>query len=139
MQFGSEIIRAVRTILLDSGVRSVWYLPGGKSIHAIEDNPILPGTYFLRPDQTGRFRNWVIESMLGSRIATPEYGRLTPARTDVEVHVGNTLADTEGCTCPGLETSLDGVKHSRRAIKLMRDILRRDEKNPPVWILEISE
>lgn len=139
MQFGAEIIRAVRTTLLDSGVRSVWYLPGGRSVHAIEDSPILPGTYFLRPDMTGRFQNWVIESILGSRIATLEYGPLTPARTNVEVHVGNTLADTEGCTCPGMETSANGVTSSRAALTLMRKLLNRDTKNPPVWVLEISE
>ncbi len=139
MQFGTEIIHAVRTTLLDSGVRSVWYLPGGRSVHAIEDNPILPGTYFLRPDMTGRFQNWVIEATLGSRIATPDYGRLTPMRINVEVHIGNIMADTAGCTCPGMDTTANGVSSSRSALTLMRKLLRRDNADPPVWVLEISE
>jgi len=139
MRIGESIVKMVRTHPLDSGVRSVIYLPNGESVHAIENDPIEPGAYFLRPDETGRFKNWVIECHLGSRIAIPRRSNLIDPRTDVEVHAGNTMSDTWGCTCPGLKTSSKGVVDSRAAIDKMRRVLERDHEDPPVWVLEISE
>jgi len=134
---GSQIIQVVRTIALEpSGVRSVWYLPDGSSVHAIEDNPIAPGVYFLRPDETGKFRNWVIEDEDGTRRGgrNPHTGA---HRWDVEVHVGNKLENTDGCTCPGLFATADGVGYSRKALRHMRQVLQRDDEDPPIWVLNI--
>jgi hypothetical protein len=139
MRLGSKIITVVRTLPILTGVRSVWYLPDGSSVHAIEDDPIEPGTYFLTPDDTGRFKNWVIEKIAGSRMAVPMRGSLVPARKHVEVHVGNTLDDTVGCTCPGMFSTAEGVGASRTAIKQMRKVLERDAEDPPIWVLEILE
>lgn len=139
MRFGTKVVRVVRTEPLESGVRSVWYLPDGSSVHAIEDDPIEPGAYFLRPDDTGRFRNWVIERVLNTREAVPQRGEHLPARVDVEVHIGNVLDDTEACTCPGMTTWDRGVHSSRIAINHMRKVLQRDVPDPPVWFLHIIE
>ena len=59
-------------------------------------------------------------------------------RTNVELHIGNTMEDTAGCTCPGLATSSIGVVDSRPALQRMRRILERDTVDPPIWILEIQ-
>lgn len=136
------VIRTDR--LGETGVRSIWVLPGGTWLHAIEDKPIPPDRYFLRPDDTGRHRNWVIEREFMSRCAAPAildcYGKTeVAARTDVEVHVGNTLDDTEGCVCLGMDTSAVGVLSSAPAIALARKALRRDDPAPMVWVLEVIE
>lgn len=131
-EFGSSIVHLVRTMRFETGVRGVFYLPNGSSVHTLEDCPIEAGTYFLRPDNNGRFTNWVVEAVLGSRSAGNK-------RYDVEVHAGNTLEDTDACVVPGLETSKTGVVHSRLAIRKMRTALERDIPNPKTWILVISE
>lgn len=132
-----------RTLPFGTGVRSVWYLPDGSALHAIENRPIPPGSYFLTPDDTGRHRNWVIERAYGSRCAAPAvldcFGDVAvDARTDIEPHVGNRLEDSLGCPLLGLWTSPDGVEFSRKAIAHARRVLRRDEPDPPVWNLEVS-
>lgn len=134
---GSKVIQVVRTIALgSSGVRSVWYLPDGTSVHAIEDDPIAPGVYFLRPDDTGKYRNWVIEDELH----TGRAGRSSSPRGHrwhVEVHAGNTLEDTDACTCPGQFVTPDGVGYSRTALNHMREVLGRNDADPPTWVLNI--
>lgn len=134
----------LRTERMGSGMRSLWVLPGGVWVHAIEDRPIPAGRYFLSPDDTGTHRNWVIEKAAGSRCAAPAildcFGKIAePARTDVEVHIGNTLDDTSGCFCLGMETAPFGVAHSAAAIALAREILGRDDPRPHDWTLEIVE
>ncbi len=132
MRLGHQIIQVVRTVPLEEdGIRSVWYLPGGITLHAIENHPIDPETYFLRPDETGKHRNWVIESEMGTR-------RTADGRSNIEVHSGNTLANSLGCPCPGLDTYSPGVLRSSEAISRMRKILERDEPNPPMWVIRIS-
>lgn len=131
-RLGETIVRLVRTERFRSGVRGVLYLPDGSSLHTLEDKPIAPGSYFLRPDETGRFRNWVIEDVLESRSAGYN-------RTDIEMHVGTILADTAGCPLLGCRTTAIGIGGSRNAIKIARVVLERDDKNPPIWVLNISE
>lgn len=137
-RLGAEIIRVVRTIPLEGGTRSIWYLPGGRSVHAIENRPLPPGVYFLTPDETGKFRNWVIECEIGTRTAVVGRGSVAAPRRHVEVHKGNSMKDTVGCTCPGTETTFTGVANSRKALSLMRELLLRDDKNPPTWVLHIT-
>lgn len=134
----------LRTERMGTGMRSIWVLPGGSWLHAIEDRPIPAGRYFLVPDDTGRFRNWVIEKAAASRCAAPAvldcFGRVErEARRDIEVHVGNTMDDTHGCFCLGMETAPFGVAHSAAAIAHAREVLRRDDPDPPDWTLEIVE
>lgn len=135
---GPKVIQVIRTIVLEpGGVRSVWYLPDGSAVHAIEDDPIAPGVYFLRPDDTGRFRNWVIEDELN----TGRAGRNSNSRGHrwyVEVHLGNTLTDTDACVCPGLHVNQEGVADSRGALDHMREVLERDTEDPPTWVLNIT-
>lgn len=131
-RIGETIVRLVRTERFRSGVRGIMYLPDGSSLHTLEDNPIPSGSYFLNPDETGRFRNWVIEDALGSRSASYD-------RMNVEIHVGTVLADTAGCPLLGCRTTAIGIRDSRDAIKIARGALERDDENPPIWILNISE
>lgn len=131
-EFGSSIVHLVRTERFKTGVRGVLYLPDGLAVHTLEDTPIQAGTYFLRPDNTGRFKNWVVEEVLESRAVGNN-------RWDVELHAGNTLEDTDACILPGLETSTVGVVRSRRAIEVMRLSLERDVPEPKTWVLVISE
>lgn len=143
-ELARKILRVERGERLATGVREVWYMPDGTLIPAIVDKPIPPGTYFLRPDDTGRWRHWVFERELGSRVAVPaQFGDggvvVVPPRTDVEVHPGEDLDDTEGCVCPGLRITPSGVTDTVDAIALMRLHLRRDAPDPPIWILEIVE
>ena len=78
-EFGPSILQLVRTQKFLTGARGVFYLPDGSSVHTLEDKPIEAGTYFLRPDDTGRFRNWVIEKFQDSRGA----GTRSPDRPSV--------------------------------------------------------
>ncbi len=136
MRLGHRIVVVARTVLLGSGVRSVWYLPDDTTVHAIEDDPIPPGTYFLRPDETGKYRHWVIECVLGTRVAVPARGDRLP-RKHVEVHSGTLLEHTDACTCPGLRITANGVDDSPEALAHMRDALKRGEDDPPIWVLDI--
>lgn len=129
---GPRIVRLVRTLRKETGVRGVLYLPDGDSVHTLEDNPIESGTYFLSPDHSGKHRNWVIERILGSRIANDD-------RVDVEVHAGNLLSDSDACILPGLGTSAAGVLSSKLAIQKMRKVLERDASSPKTWVFVISE
>ena len=131
-RLGETIVRLVRTERFQSGVRGVLYLPNGASLHTLEDNPIPPGSYFLNPDETGKFRNWVIERTLGSRVASDR-------RRHVEIHRGNTLEDTEGCILLGCDTSEIGILKSRDALHIARRHLDRDIEDVRIWILNISE
>ena len=131
-RIGETIVRLVRTQRFRYGVRGVFYLPDGRSLHTLEATLIEQGSYFLNPDETGRFRNWVIESVLGSRSAGYD-------RKDIEIHAGNTLVDTAGCILLGLETTATGIAGSRDAIKIARTVLERNDENPPIWVLNISE
>lgn len=138
---GRKIIQVVRTVPVTddngrTGMRSIWYLPDGPAIHAIERDAIPLGTYFLRPDFTGRFQNWVIECFLTSRIAVFS-GPQIVSRRDVEVHIGNRLKDTEGCIIPGTDIGSGAVWNSRDALNIMRESLLRDTSDPPTWIIEI--
>lgn len=135
-------IRLHRTERLGTGSRGVLYLPDGSSLHTIEDFPIPTGTYFMTPDSSGKHTNWVIEYEVGTFCAEPavldDDGQLVHApRMAIEVHVGNTLRSTEGCICPGIATNTHGVAHSRDAIAIMRSVLKRDDPDPPIWVLEI--
>lgn len=139
---GHKILHVVRTLpVFDfdgrTGMRSVWYLPDGAAIHAIERDPIPLGTYFLRPDKTGKHRNWVIECVLATRVAV-EARPGSVERTEVEVHAGNTLKDTDACVIPGLGVGPNSVRNSRSAIETMRRSLFRDVIAPLTWILQIS-
>lgn len=131
-EFGSSILHLRRTTRFQTGVRGVFYLPDGSSVHTLEDDPIEAGTYFLSPDDTGRFRNWVVEDILESR-------SVGNSRDNVEIHIGNTLHDTVGCILPGRGTSVIGVSDSRGALDRMRRVLEREAENPKTWILVISE
>lgn len=132
VSMGSSMLHLVRTRPFQTGARGVLYLPDGSSVHTLEDLPIPAGTYFMRPDDTGRHRNWVIESIFGSQSASE-------VRVDVEFHAGNGLVDSDACVLPGMETSLTGVLDSTRALNHMRFALDRDVPNPKTWILVISE
>ena len=130
-KIGHEIVRIVRTERFRSGVRGVLYLPNGSSLHTLEDARIPPGSYFLNPDKAGRFRNWVIEDTLGNgSVGT---------RMSIEIHAGNILADTAGCILLGCATTTIGIGSSRDAIAIARDALERDDEDPPIWVLNISE
>ena len=131
-RIGERIVRLVRTARFRSGVRGVLCLPDGSSLHTLEDAQIPPGSYFLNPDETGRIRNWVIEDVLGTRSAGHD-------RMNVEIHVGNVLADTAGCILLGCATSAIGIEGSRDAIKIARTVLERNDEIPPIWVLNISE
>lgn len=138
-ELGSSILYLVRTRRFQTGARGVLYLPDGSSVHTLEDKPIEAGAYFLRPDNTGRFKHWVIESVLEGRVAGGDWSKPHGKRYDVEVHAGNRIEESDACILPGLETSNVGVVHSRRAITQMRTALERDVANPKTWILVISE
>ncbi len=138
-----EKIRLCRTMPFGTGSRGVLYLPHGHSVHTIEDDPIPRGTYFLTPDNTGKFMNWVIEYKVGTRTAVPPLRDdkdliVSPGRVAIEVHKGNTLRDTDGCICPGMRTTATGVMESGVALSKMRSLLRRSEDEPPVWVLEVD-
>lgn len=139
MNFGDEIIKAVRTIPLGTGVRSVWYLPDGSALHVIEDDPIEPGTYFMRPDDTGKDKIWVVEEKLYTDRATPSRGSGAPMRFNIKIHVGNTMRETQGGMCPGLATIPEGVSNSAAAIDFLCGLLDRDHADPPIWVLQILE
>ncbi len=129
---GKEIVTIIRTLRYKTGVRGVGYLPDGSSVHTLEDNPIPAGAYFLRPDDTGKHRNWVIESTLNTR-------RIACGRKDVEIHAGNILADSAGCILPGMGTLATGIRTSRSAVLQMALALDRNIENPPTWFLNIEE
>jgi len=131
-RIGNEIVRLVRTQRFRSGVRGVLYLPDGSSLHTLEDVSIAPGSYFLNPDETGKYKNWVIEDALGGRSASHD-------RTNVEIHIGNTLADTAGCVLLGCATTAIGIGSSGDAVRIARTVLERNSENPPIWVLNISE
>lgn len=131
-RIGEEIVRLVRTERFQSGVRGVLYLPTGISLHTLESHSIAPGSYFLNPDDTGRFRNWIIENDLGTRSASHD-------RKDVEIHEGNALYDTAGCILLGCGTTKHGIGRSRDAIDMARAALERNDEDPPIWVLNISE
>ena len=50
-----------------------------------------------------------------------------PGRTNVQIHVGNTTADSRGCLLPGktIEDSLCKVSESKAAMDLIRDALQQ--------------
>ncbi len=131
-RIGNEIVRLVRTERFRTGARGVLCLPNGASIHTLEDKPIAPGSYFLNPDKTGRFQNWVIEYVLGSRSAGN-------GRTSIEIHGGSLLSHSAGCILPGLGTTREGLLDSSEALKYMREILERNDDDPKIWLLNISE
>lgn len=109
------------------------YLQAGPIVLAtMETDPIDPGTYFVRPDETGRFQNFVIESVLGSR--DTDCGRC-----DIEIHAGNTAADSAGCLLVGYRTHDDlwRLDRSKQALDQLRAALGRDDDNPPTWVLHI--
>lgn len=138
------ILTLCRTAQLQTGVRGVLYLPGGRSVHTLEDDPIPTGVYFMRPDLTGKHTHWVIERVPGSRVAVPavidDQGReVAPARTSVEWHPGTTLKHSLGCAMPGLGTAPHGLVDSGLALEAMREALHRDDPNPPAWVLEIRK
>lgn len=135
-------LRLFRTEPLGTGVRGVLYLPNGTAMHTLEDLPIPPGRYFLTPDDTGDHRNWVIERAYGSRVACDAVvdhmgGVIAPARTNVEVHAGNTLADSTGCLMVGWQCSRTGVLQSQPALAAMRGALGRDAERPALWVMEV--
>lgn len=137
----------VRTMSFRTGARGVLYLPNGRSVHTLEDNAIPAGTYFVRPDDTGTFRHFVVEALIGSRVAVPplvdEVGQaLTDPRIDIEWHPGpatgvTTLRHTAGCMCPGVETAAAGVTDGGRAMAIIREALGRDLPDPPSWVVRI--
>ena len=131
IEMGAEILKLVRTMKFGTGARGVFYLPDGSSVHTLENDPIPAGTYFMRPDITGKHKHWVIESELESRTAA--------GRTNVEIHAGNRLRDSEACILPGVRTVALGVSLSVAALNKMREDLRRNTENSPTWILEITE
>ena len=109
------------------------YLQAGPIVLAtLETDPIDPGTYFVRPDDTGRFNHFVIESVLASRATDC-------GRCDVEIHAGNTPADSAGCLLVGYRTHDDlwRLDRSKQALDQLRAALGRDDENPPIWILHI--
>ena len=139
---GGSVLRMHRTFAIDTGVRSVLALPGGATVHVLEDWPIAPGVYFMRPDFTGRHRHWVVEHRIGTREAMPSIVNdsgieLEPARHAIEWHGGNHLGASDGCMLPGMSTDVRGVVDSQGALALMRDVLRRDVPDPPVHVLHI--
>lgn len=132
-RLGRAPLRLIRTVPHYSGVRGILYLPDGSSVHTLEDKPISPGAYFLNPDNTGKHRNWVVETILGSR-------SVIGGRVNIEIHAGNFLRDSEGCILVGELTSSDGIVRSRDALRRMRAILDRDSvsgEDPRVWMLDI--
>lgn len=136
------IVYLCRTLRFSTGCRGVLYLPDGSAVHTIEDDPIPPGRYVMRPDDTGDYQNWVVERVAGSRIAAHEerdYLGHThrPARTDVEFHVGNTLSDTSGCILPGQQCIAAGVGASSMALEHMLRVLDRHRDPPAHGLLEI--
>lgn len=48
-----------------------------------------------------------------------------PGRDMIEIHPGNTEADTEGCILPGMSRTGDAVVESLSAFKLLREHVRR--------------
>jgi hypothetical protein len=86
----------------------------------------------------------VIEREAGSRCAVPAvldcFDEIAePARTDVEIHRGNTYADSEGCLLLGMWSNSAGVWDSRTAMRVARKVLRRDDPRPPSWGLCVME
>ena len=131
-RMGDRPLQLVRTMRFRSGVRGILYLPDGSGIHTLEDEPIPPGAYFMNPDETGKHRNWVIETVMGSRA-------ITGGRVSLEIHAGNDLRDSKGCILPGLRSNRHGVADSISALNRMRDVLDRNDEDPRVWVLHISE
>ncbi len=80
-------------------------LPWKDNQHGI--SCIMPGTYPVIPN-------------------TPEKPwRLcnVPGRTDVDMHVGNTVADIEGCIALGLQFAPNCILHSVDAVNYLKKIL----------------
>jgi len=126
------------------GVRGRFVLPDGTWLHTLEDRPIPPGRYWLAPDDTGRFRHWVVERAAGSRCAVPAtldcFGNIaSSARDHVEIHAGNTVDDSRGCILLGMERSPAGLIRSVEAIEYARRALGREKEHPPCYGLTILD
>ena len=65
------------------------------------------GTYVFKRDKTGRHQWYACDNV--------------PNRTNIEVHIGNTIADSEGCLLPCLSLSNGFGGSSRAACNLIKD------------------
>jgi len=84
--------------------------------------PAIPaGTYGLTVEPTHNKRLW---APYKDRHLPHLWG--VPGRTGIEVHAGNTAADTEGCIVLGFDRREDGVSRSRDAVRELVDRLRQD-------------
>ena len=71
-------------------------------------------------------------------LMSPEHGRVlpqlidVPGRTVIEIHSGNTVADTEGCILVGKNSAPGTLSESRPASDKLNAILTAETR--PIWI-----
>jgi hypothetical protein len=58
-----------------------------------------------------------------------------PDRTDIEVHPGNSAADTKGCILLGLQQTDDSVRHSVEAVRAFSiQMAKAEAAGDEVWL-----
>lgn len=88
--------------------------------HAVSCIPC--GEYVVVPHDGERFKNcWRL-------LAVPD-------RSAILIHVGNTVADTEGCILLGWGQTPFGVYESVKALDMIREIVGDAEK----WLLKVTD
>lgn len=57
-----------------------------------------------------------------------------PNRNSIQIHVGNFPSDSTGCILPGLRKSVKGVLHSRLAMKVILNIIKKNYKKEHYYV-----
>lgn len=114
--------------LLDSdGNRLCYTLELPWQDNAPDKSCIMPGTYQVLPNNAEK--PWRLERV--------------PGRTQVDIHAGNTVADTEGCILVGTALAPpNAIAHSVDAVNLLKQVLPADNcyltiYNPPTGGLSL--
>ena len=107
-----KIAIQTRKIKNDKALLSTFEMCGSLNQIVILEHPELfipAGVYEVERNYTGKYRDWEILNV--------------EDRSNIEIHVGNTIDDTMGCPLPGLYTNQDNtaVVRSGEALGVMHD------------------